>query len=103
MLNNNGYEIEKQIHGVDRVYNNIQPYNHELLLPFLSPVPKKGEAPKHKFHRVATRDELDALLNDETFNSAKVIQLVEIMMPEGDSPRALTTQAKLTEKANAQI
>lgn len=103
VLNNEGYEIEKQIHGVNRVYNDIQPYNHELLLPFLSPVPKKGEAPKHKYHRVSTRDELDALLKDEEFNKAGVIQLVEVHMPPHDAPRSLLTQAKLTEQANAKI
>jgi pyruvate decarboxylase len=103
VLNNDGYEIEKQIHGVNREYNDIQPYDHSLILPMLSPKLKKGETPKHKFHEVSTRDELDALLNDKEFNDAGVIQLVEIHMPQHDAPRALLTQAKLTEQANAEV
>lgn len=36
VLNNDGYEIERQIHGVTAEYNNIQPYDHQALLPFLA-------------------------------------------------------------------
>ncbi|KAL7408983.1 pyruvate decarboxylase [Mrakia frigida] len=103
ILNNDGYEIERQIHGVTAVYNDIQPYNHSLLLDFLSPVPKKGETgTPRKYHKVSTRDELDALLKDPEFQAGKTIQLIEIMMPRNDAPRSLLTQAKLTEAANAQ-
>jgi pyruvate decarboxylase len=36
VLNNDGYEIERQIHGWTAEYNNIQLYDHQLLLPFLA-------------------------------------------------------------------
>jgi pyruvate decarboxylase len=36
VLNNDGYEIERQIHGVMAKYNDIQMYDHQLLLPFLA-------------------------------------------------------------------
>jgi TPP-dependent 2-oxoacid decarboxylase len=36
VLNNDGYEIERQIHGWAAEYNNIQPYDHQLLLPFFA-------------------------------------------------------------------
>jgi pyruvate decarboxylase len=36
VLNNDGYEIERQIHGWDAKYNDIQLYDHQLLLPFLA-------------------------------------------------------------------
>jgi pyruvate decarboxylase len=86
VLNNDGYEIERQIHGVTAKYNDIQPYDHSLLLDFLAGPKKEGVSRKHKFHKVATRAELDALLNDEAFASADVCNLVEIMMPRGDAP-----------------
>ncbi|KAL7409361.1 thiamine diphosphate-binding protein [Mrakia frigida] len=101
VLNNDGYEIERQIHGVNAIYNDIQPYNHSLLLDFLSPPPSANQLPyPKKFHKVSTRDELDALLKDPEFQAGKVIQLIEIMMPRHDAPRSLLTQAKLTEAIN---
>jgi TPP-dependent 2-oxoacid decarboxylase len=36
VINNEGYEIERQIHGWTAEYNEIQQYNHQLLLPFLA-------------------------------------------------------------------
>lgn len=36
VLNNDGYEIERQIHGWEAKYNDIQLYDHQLLLPFLA-------------------------------------------------------------------
>jgi len=36
---------------------------------------------KHKSYRVSTRSEFEALLKDEAFGRADVIQLVEIVMP----------------------
>lgn len=36
VLNNDGYEIERQIHGETAKYNDIQSYDHQLLLPFLA-------------------------------------------------------------------
>lgn len=36
VLNNDGYEIERQIHGWDAKYNDIQLYDHQLMLPFLA-------------------------------------------------------------------
>lgn len=71
---------------VNAKYNDIQPYDHSLLLDFLAGPPKEGVPRKHKFHKVATRAELDALLNDDAFAAADVCNLVEIMMPRGDAP-----------------
>ncbi len=45
ILNNDGYEIERQIHGPTRSYNDIAPYDHSLLLDFFS-APKKGHGEK---------------------------------------------------------
>ena len=36
VLNNDGYEIERQIHGEKAEYNDIQMYDHQALLPFLA-------------------------------------------------------------------
>jgi hypothetical protein len=36
VINNDGYEIERQIHGWTAKYNDIQLYDHQMLLPFLA-------------------------------------------------------------------
>ena len=36
VLNNDGYEIERQIHGWKAEYNDIQLYDHQLMLPFFA-------------------------------------------------------------------
>ena len=48
-----------------------------------------------KTYKVRSQDELDTLLEDETFNKRETIQLIELMMPRDDVPRALATQAAL--------
>lgn len=51
-------------------------------------------------YTVKTKTELDALLNDETFNKAEKIQLVELIMLPEDAPAALSRQTELGEKTN---
>ena len=36
VINNDGYEIERWIHGWTAQYNNIQMYDHQLMLPFFA-------------------------------------------------------------------
>ena len=50
---------------------------------------------------MTTKQEVSSLLDDETFARADVIQLVELVMPQKDAPRALKVQAELSGKTNA--
>ncbi|WVQ76006.1 hypothetical protein IAR50_005642 [Cryptococcus sp. DSM 104548] len=100
VLNNDGYEIERQIHGWDAEYNDIQPYDHQLLLPFLAG--KKCPTPFQSYE-VHTPEELNKLLLDEDFNKPDRLRLIEVFMPRGDAPEGLVRQAKLTAEANAQL
>lgn len=97
VLNNDGYEIERQIHGKHAKYNDIQPYDHQLLLPFLSG-PKREQTESFK---VKSQEELDRLLKDKDFSEPTKIRLIELDMPRDDAPEALIKQAQLTAKANA--
>ncbi|WWC67969.1 uncharacterized protein I206_101888 [Kwoniella pini CBS 10737] len=99
VLNNDGYEIERQIHGETAKYNDIQLYDHQLLLPFLAG--KKCQTP-YQSYVVKTPSELNKLLDDEEFNKADRLRLIEVYMPRGDAPEGLIRQAKLTAEANAQ-
>jgi hypothetical protein len=49
---------------------------------------------------VVTKGEADKLLSSPEFAKCDEIQLVDVVMPVMDAPRALVEQAKLLEKAN---
>ena len=53
-----------------------------------------------KSYQVRNKQELSDLLDDSTFAKAEVIQLVEMIMPQKDAPRALKVQAELSGKTN---
>ncbi|WVR04642.1 hypothetical protein IAU60_001653 [Kwoniella sp. DSM 27419] len=98
VLNNDGYEIERQIHGEKAEYNDIQMYDHQLVLPMLAG--KKCKTP-YQSYCVSTPGELSNLLNDKEFNVPDRLRLIEVMMPRGDAPEGLVRQAKLTAEANS--
>ena len=52
---------------------------------------------------VRTKTELSTLLDNEEFAKADKIQLVEMIMPMHDAPRALKVQAELSGKANKYV
>ncbi|KAJ7612337.1 thiamine diphosphate-binding protein [Mycena polygramma] len=95
VLNNDGYEIERCIHGRERKYNDISNWNWAGLLGVL------GDASLSQSYTVQTKSELSALLDTPSFAEAEKIQLVEVMMQKGDAPRALTVQTKLADKTYA--
>jgi len=36
VLNNDGYDVERALHGTKAKYNDIQAYDHQLILPMLA-------------------------------------------------------------------
>lgn len=94
VLNNGGYTIEKLIHGRYAEYNQIQPWSHQLMLPFFG-------ATKYESHKVAKVGELESLFTDEKFAKNDTIRLVEVMLDEMDAPSNLVIQAKRSEETNA--
>ncbi|CCK72215.1 alpha-keto acid decarboxylase family protein KNAG_0J01340 [Huiozyma naganishii CBS 8797] len=94
ILNNNGYTIEKLIHGPTAEYNEIQSWDHLKLLPTLG-------AKDYEAVRVATVGEWNKLTQDKEFNKNSRIRVIEVMLPVMDAPQSLIEQGKLTEKINA--
>jgi pyruvate decarboxylase len=95
---NDGYTIERYIHGMDAVYNDIQNWNYKDLVPAF------GAKPGHyKTFEVKTKSELDSLLADKTFSSAPYLQFVELYMPKEDAPVALKATAKASATTNAKM
>lgn len=66
---NEGYTIERFIHGWDASYNDIQTWDIKGL-----PV-AFGAKDKYKGYKVTTRDELKKLFADQQFNSAPFLQV----------------------------
>lgn len=101
VLNNEGYTIERFLHGKTRAYNDIQNWNWTDLLNVFQGYP--AEQRKGKSYTVRTRDEMEKLLSDESFAKAEEIQLVEVIMNRLDGPQTLRRQAELSGKANAYV
>jgi pyruvate decarboxylase len=51
-------------------------------------------------YTVNTKSELDRLLNDDAFQNAEKMRLVEVMMDQFDAPWALQASAAITAKVN---
>ncbi|KAM0667858.1 hypothetical protein ACQRIT_002986 [Beauveria bassiana] len=96
LLNNDGYTIERYIHGMDAEYNDINGWNYTALVDVM------GGSNTAAKHVVKTKSELEKLLTDSTFNSADGLQFVEVIMPRDDAPSALITTAQASARTNAE-
>lgn len=94
---NDGFTIERCIHGMDAGYNDIQTWKNKELVDIFG-----GEKTCKKF-AARTKDELEALFTDPEFNAAKSLQFVELYMLKEDAPRALVMTAEASAKVNAKV
>ncbi|KAH8692683.1 putative pyruvate decarboxylase PdcA [Talaromyces proteolyticus] len=92
---NNGYTIERFIHGWDQSYNDIQQWNFIEI-----PSAFGGKRDEYQTHQVKTRRELTDLLANEDFSAGQYLQLVELYMPQYDAPLALESTATASAKQN---
>ncbi|AWU73550.1 uncharacterized protein C5L36_0A01560 [Pichia kudriavzevii] len=95
ILNNRGYTIEKLIHGRHEDYNQIQPWDHQLLLKLFA------DKTQYENHVVKSAKDLDALMKDEAFNKEDKIRVIELFLDEFDAPEILVAQAKLSDEINS--
>lgn len=95
---NNGYTIERFIHGMDAGYNEIQNWRYKELIHAFGA--KEGT---YKTYQVKTKDEVHALFEDETFSSAPFLQLVELYIPWDDCPEVLKITAAASARNNAKV
>jgi len=89
---NDGFTIERFIHGVDAEYNDIAAWNFKDIIKVFGA--KDGS---YKTFQIKTKAAVNQLFADEAFNAAEVLQFVELYIPRDDAPRAL----KLTAEASA--
>jgi len=98
VLNNDGYVIERKIHGENAAYNDIASWRWQEMLHFFGA--KEGSTASYA---VNNRRELEELFANVDFAKADKLQLVEVMLDRQDAPRGLRAQATMTEKANAEV
>lgn len=94
VLNNDGYTIERLIHGETAEYNDIQSWKHQDLLSTF------GATEDFESIRVSSVEEISKLFKDEAFAKPDKIRLIEIMLPKMDAPISLVKQAELSAKTN---
>ncbi|KAE8448985.1 hypothetical protein EG329_008573 [Mollisiaceae sp. DMI_Dod_QoI] len=94
LLNNNGYTIERLIHGWTAPYNDVPKWDYGALLQAFGPDFKT------KHYLVKMPDELDKLLADEEFNEAKYAQIVELILDMHDAPKSVVMTTAAVEAFN---
>ncbi|CAK7210622.1 Pyruvate decarboxylase 1 [Sporothrix bragantina] len=84
VLNNKGYTVERYFHGFEAKYNDVPLWDYCALFKAMAP-----NVPRVQTYKVAKTAELDALLNDTTFQEEAVPKLVELELAYGDAPYLL--------------
>ncbi|ETI27421.1 hypothetical protein G647_09611 [Cladophialophora carrionii CBS 160.54] len=95
VINNNGYAIERAIHGPEQGYNDVSTmWDYQKMLEFFGARQDLGIKTKSRATR--TVEELEAVLNDDEFASGDTYQLCEIVMDTFDYPWRLSEQISVT-------
>ncbi|KAJ9629258.1 hypothetical protein H2204_008898 [Knufia peltigerae] len=94
VINNNGYAIERAIHGPEQGYNDVSMlWDHQKMLEFFGAREETGI--KAKSRAAKTVEDLEAVLNDKDFGSGEMVQLCEIFMDTFDYPWRLSKQLEI--------
>ena len=84
LINNDGYTIERLVHGKDEVYNDIAPWRY-LETPYTFGAPTDGSY-KTLTARASNWGELTAIISKDEFKYGSGLRMVEIMMDKMDAP-----------------
>ncbi|CAF1409991.1 unnamed protein product [Rotaria sp. Silwood1] len=90
LLNNDGYTIEKLIHGPERAYNNIQMWHYHKSFEYFGNGLKQNRPQSITGFagQVKTRDEFEKAMQ-QVINENDKIHFVEVIMPSMDAPNSL--------------
>jgi pyruvate decarboxylase len=100
ILNNDGYTIERFIHGMKATYNDIQPWRYLEAANYFG-APMNDPTYPIMSRRVENWGEMMDLLRDETLGDGKGLKMVEVMMEREDAPESLKILVKGTAKRNS--
>lgn len=94
ILNNDGYTIERLIHGPNAQYNDIQSWDHQTIL-------SGYKATNDETLLIKTVGETNDLFSNKEFNEPSKIRVIEVMLDKMDAPENLKVQAAISAKTNA--
>ncbi|KAK0610228.1 Pyruvate decarboxylase [Lasiodiplodia hormozganensis] len=100
VLNNDGYTVERLIHGADAAYNDVQPWSYSDA-PWFFGAPRDDPAYPVSTWRVGTWGELEGVLGDERVRQGRGLHVVEVVMRVDDAPRSLVGFAEYVRRRNA--
>ncbi|RKL19491.1 hypothetical protein BFJ70_g13978 [Fusarium oxysporum] len=84
LINNDGYTIERLVHGKDAIYNDIAPWRY-LEAPSCFGAPNDGSYVTMTA-RASTSGELMEIISKDDFKYGSGLRMVEIMMERMDAP-----------------
>jgi pyruvate decarboxylase len=96
LICNEGFTIERFIHGMDAEYNDIAPWDFKELVTVFG-----GTDKTVRKLQIRTRSELEKLFAEDEFGRAERLQFVEVYMPKEDAPEILVKTAEASAKVNS--
>ena len=99
VINNDGYTVERHIHGLDARYNDIQSWRY-LEAPSFFGAPQDDPSYPVVTLQVATWAELDKMLADETVRAGKGLVMVELIFGRYDCLEVMTELLRSATKRN---
>jgi pyruvate decarboxylase len=100
ILNNDGYTIERFIHGMKAPYNDIQPWRYLEAANYFG-APEGDETYPITNRRVENWGEMMELLGDRGFADRKGLKMVEVVMEREDAPESLKILVRGTAERNS--
>ena len=100
LINNDGYVIERYLHGMKAHYNDIASWRY-LEAPMFFGAPTDGSYDVHTF-KATNWGELNSVLNNKCFSDGTGLKIVEVMMNREDCPESLKILVGLRDKAAAE-
>lgn len=100
VLNNDGYTIERFIHGMKAGYNDVQAWRYLEAANYFG-APKDDAAYPVTTRQVENWGQLQDLINDQDFGGKKGFKMVEVLMEREDAPESLKILVKTTAKRNS--
>ncbi|KAF9767491.1 hypothetical protein IL306_015329 [Fusarium sp. DS 682] len=95
IINNGGYTYERYIHGMDKAYNDVAPWDYSAAPQLFGDAPERY--PIHSC-RVRNQEDLDEVLNSEGFIKGKGLTLVDVEMDMYDISEKAKTLFELAGK-----
>ncbi|MGX7264069.1 alpha-keto acid decarboxylase family protein [Enterococcus crotali] len=95
VINNNGYTVEREIHGATEKYNDIPLWDYQKL-----PLVFGGTSQTVATYKVTTMIELDEVMKAAR-KDTKRLQWIEVVMEQEDAPELLKKLAKIFAKQNS--